>query len=239
MPRPASQSNGSWLECLLPHMEFAAKPFRLMNLPVNLRARTWRFTIACQQEPVIYSITEDSPFGYEQIHHVTRVSHEIRSETLALAWANVRVEFMPPVHTLRLYKGEQFSSKYADRFHQLDAFEQSNNISRVVPLHAAFPIFEKGQPESDAYGSLMLDISRTSFNDVDVCCLWGLDYTARLDPSAMRKIESHFDLARRVFSSSRSSTAMVAMALLGAPSLWEKSNLECDISRYRPTNFLR
>jgi hypothetical protein len=118
-----------WRERLLPRLKHAAEPFRLMGLPVSVRTRIWKFATASRQGPTKYSITADSPFGDERIHPVTRVSREVRAETLALAWADVSVEFKPSSSTLRLYKGDHFSSTYASRFHQLDAFERSNRVS--------------------------------------------------------------------------------------------------------------
>ena len=218
---------------LLRYLELAAKPFRLMQLPVSVRTRIWQFTIASQQGPIRYSITADSPFGNERLHPVTRVSRELRAETLALAWVNARVRFRPSVSTLRCYRGERFSSRYANRFHQLDAFEQSNGISGVIPVYAVFPLFEKGRPDNCGYS--MLAISRSLSNRMQFYHKQS-GHTGRLVPSAMRKIESHLDLASRVFSSSRSSTAMAAMALLGAPSLWEESNLECEWEPTKPTD---
>jgi hypothetical protein len=85
MPQPAPAPNNSWDQCLLPRLKFAAKPFRLMDLPVNVRIRIWRFVMDSQQGPISYTITADSPFGKDRIHPVTRVSREIRCETLALA----------------------------------------------------------------------------------------------------------------------------------------------------------
>jgi hypothetical protein len=222
----------TWREHLLPLLKLAAMPFRLMKMPVSVRTLIWKFAIASQQGPIRYSITADSPFGNERLHPVTRVSREVRAETLALAWVNARVRFRPSVSTLRCYRGERFSSRYANRFHQLDAFEQSNGISGVSPVYAVFPLFEKGRPDNCGY--LMLAISRSSSNRMQFYHKQS-GHTGRLVPSAMRKIESHLDLASRVFSSSRSSTAMAAMALLGAPSLWEESNLECEWKPMKPT----
>jgi hypothetical protein len=221
---------------LLVWLEVAAKPFRLMELPISVRTRIWKFAIASQQGPIRHSITGDSPFGNKFIHPVTRVSHEIRSETLAIAWAHVRVDFEPSVRALRLYRSEQFGSRYADRFHQLDAFEQSNSFSRFLPVSAIFPIFEKGS--SQACGFLMLEFSHSLPNKVKVFHE-DSGRLARLAPLVRRKIESHFDLASRGFSSSRSSTALAAMSLLGAPGLWDKPNLECDTDPTKPTPIKR
>ena len=232
MPQSAKTVNRpQWRKHLLPGLKFAAEPFKLMKLPADVRTRIWTFAIDSQQGLMSYSITADSPFDNERLHPVTRVSREVRAETLALAWVKVRVRFRPSVGTLRCYRGEQLSSKYANRFHQLDAFEQSNGISSGVPVFAAFPLFEKGRPDDCGY--LMLAISRSSSNRIQLYPKKS-GHTGRLVPSAMRKIVSHLDLASRIFSSSRSSTAMAAMALLGAPSLWEESNLECEWKPMKP-----
>lgn len=160
MPQPTSMTHNSWSQFLLPRLKIAAEPFRLMKLPVNLRTRIWKSALASQQGPMRYTITADSPFGDDRPHHLTRVSREVRAETLALAWSDVRLEFKPSVSAIRLYKGENFSSRYASRFHQLDAFERSNRVSRILPVHASFPIYEKRQAGSRKI--LKLTISRSS-----------------------------------------------------------------------------
>jgi hypothetical protein len=223
----------SWRENLLPRLKLAAVPFRLMQLPVDVRTRIWRFVIASQQGPINYAITADSPFGRERIHSVTRVSREVRAETLALAWSDVRLEFKPSVGAIRLYTGEQFSSRYARRFHQLDDFERSNRVSRVHPVHASFNIHEKRQTRSCRF--LELTISRSVSKKWEIL-LEESDDATRLAPSTMRRIQTHLDAASHLFSSSYSSTPLVMMALLGTPSLWEQSNLECEWKPTKPTS---
>jgi hypothetical protein len=232
MPQATSVTHNSWSQFLLPRLEVAAEPFRLMKLPINLRTRIWKFAIASQRSPIKYTITADSPFGDERLHPLTRVSREVRAETLALAWLDVRVEFKPSVSAILLYKGEQFSSRYASRFHQLDAFERSNRVSRVLPVHASFRSHEKRQTRHCEI--LMLTISRSLPKKWEIC-IKESGSVARLAPSSMRRIQTHLDLASRVFSSSHSSTPLVMMALLGAPSLWEQSNLECEWKPTKPT----
>jgi hypothetical protein len=232
IPQPTSVTHNSWSQFLLPRLKFAAEPFRLMQLPINVRARIWELALASQQGPIRYTITADSPFGDDRLHPLTRVSRELRAETLALAWSDVRLEFKPSVGAIRLYKDEHFSSRYASRFHQLDAFERSNRVSRILPVHASFPIYEKRQAGSRKI--LKLTISRSSLEKWNVSLEKSGD-AHRLAPSAMRKIQTHLDLASRLSSSSRSSTPLVMMALLGAPSLWEQSNLECEWKPTKPT----
>jgi hypothetical protein len=237
MPQPTSVMHNSWSQFLLPRMKLAAEPFKLMKLPVNLRTRIWKFAIVSQQGPIRHTITADSPFGDERLHLITRVSRELRAETLALAWSDVRLEFKPSVVTLRLYKGEQFSSRYSRRFHQLDDFERLNGVSRVHPVYASFHIHEKRQSRSRSF--LVLTISRSSSIKWEIS-LKESGEASRLAPSTMRRIQTHLDVASHLFSSSCSSTPLVIMALLGAPSLWGQSNLECEwkptkpISRKKP-----
>ena len=232
VPQPTSVMHNSWSQYLLPRLKIAAKPFRLMQLPVDVRTRIWRFAIASQQGPKKYTITADSPFGIKRIHPVTRVSREVRAETLALAWSDVRVEFKPPVGPIRLYTGEQFSSRYARRFHQLDDFERSNRVSRIHPVYASFNIHEKGQTRNRTF--LELTISRSLSNKWEIL-LKESDNATRLAPSTMRGIRTHLDTASRLFSSSYSSTPLIMMVLFGAPSLWEQSNLECEWKPTKPT----
>jgi hypothetical protein len=232
MPQPTSVMHNSWSQLLLPRLKLAAEPFKLMKLPVNLRTRIWKFAIVSHQGPIRYTITADPPFGDERPHPITRVSRELRAETLALAWSDVRLEFKPSVVTLRLYKGEQFSSRYSRRFHQLDDFERSNKFSRVHPVYASFHIHEKRQSRSRRF--LVLTISRSSSNRWEISLEESGD-GIRLAPSTMRRIKTHLDVASHLFSSNCSSTPLVTMALLGTPSLWEQSNLECEwIQRDRP-----
>jgi hypothetical protein len=213
----------SWRENLLLPLKLAAKPFRLMGLPIDVRTRIWKFTIASQQGPMRYTITAESPFKKGRIHPVTRVSREVRVETLAIAWVKVRVEFKPSA--VQFYNLKQLSSRYANRFHQLGAFEQSNRVSRILPDHAFFPVFAKGRPQLGAF--LMLELSLSS--SIEVVILHPAPrHAIRLTPLALHKIRSHLDLASRLLGASCSSTAFVVMALLGAPSLWEQSNVECE-----------
>lgn len=81
---------------LLDRLKLAAVPFRLMKLPVDVRTRIWKFAIASQQRSIRYTITADSPFGdhgLQFLHPLTRVSREVRAETLAFAWSYVRLRF--------------------------------------------------------------------------------------------------------------------------------------------------
>lgn len=179
-----------------------------------------------------YSITADSPFGAKRIHPLTRVSRELRAETLALAWLDVQVESEPSASILRLYNSVQFSSRYACRFHQLDAFERSNRVSRARPTRAFFPARDKRRLQ--ICGILFVDVSSSS--SVEVIFYSASRYSTMLDPFAMRKTQSHLGLASRLFSSSYSPTAQVVMALLRAPSLWEQSNLACKWQQTKPTS---
>lgn len=55
-----------------------------------------------------------------------------------------------------------------------------------------------------------------------------------LGREARYMIESHFDLASRLFHTSGSSTARVLMALFVAPSLWRQDSMVCErMTRYR------
>lgn len=157
MPESAKMgSRPQWHKHLLPGLKLAAEPFRTMELPVDVRARIWTFAIASQQGLKSYSITADSHFSNELIHPLTRASREVRAETLALAWLDVKVEYKPSVNTL----GPRYGSKYAKRFYQLEAFEQSNKVSRVLPVYASFPIFEKtAKRQRQTAAFLMLTIS--------------------------------------------------------------------------------
>jgi hypothetical protein len=209
-----------WRSLLL-GLKVAAKPFRLMQLTVDVRTRIWEFTIASQQGRVRYTITAKSPFGTEFLHPVTRVSHEVRAESLGIAWARVGVKFWPSARTMRLYNGDEFTSKYANRFRQLDAFEQTNRVSRVLPVIATFAC--TGGTSTKSW--LKLIVSLSSSDGVNILHT-RTRHTWALKSLALHNIQSHFDLASRLFGSSSSSTALAVMALLGAPSLWEQSNLE-------------
>lgn len=172
-------------------------------------------------------IASDSPFGDKRIHPVTRVSREVRCETLALAWADVNVEFKPSVDTIsrRRYNDSRFGSKFANRFHQLEDFEQSNRISRALPVDATIPITDKRQTRTCEF--LHLTIPPVSSDGARIDHRIS-DRSFQLTLSALYKIQRHLDLATRFFGSSGSSNAMVVMALLCAPSLWRGLNCEPD-----------
>lgn len=225
IPLPAqAMSRPQWRKHLLPGLKSAAEPFKPMSLPTDVRTRIWKFTIASQKGRTSYNITADSPFGDERIHPVTRVSREVRAETLAIAWAEVRVMFNSSARVLNLNNdGEQFSSKCANRFHQLEVFEHPNRVSRHPSMYAVFSISEKGQTQADK--CLLLIIPPALSNGAKIYHRMS-KCSFRLTPLARQKMQSHLDFAKRLFGSSSSSTALAVMVLLGAPSLW--GNLECE-----------
>lgn len=99
-------------------------------------------------------------------------------------------------------------------------------------MYASFHIHDKRQTRSRKI--LMLMISRSSPKKWNIS-LEEPDDDYQLAPSAMHKIQTHLNFASQLFSSSHSSTPSVMMALLGAPSLWEQSNLECERKPTKPT----
>jgi hypothetical protein len=200
-------NRSQWRKHLLPGLKLAAVPFRMMGLPVDVRTRIWRFAIDSQQELTTYNITADSPFEEGRIRSVTRASGEVRAETLAISWADVIVKFEPSA--VQRYNLEQLSSTYASRFHQLETFEQSDRVSRGFSVYAFFPVSVNGRLQSRVFLTLKLfplfSIQVKDFHPAPL-------HTIQLAPSALRKIQSHLDLASRLFSSSCSSTAFVVMA---------------------------
>jgi len=110
-----------------------------MSLTASVRTRIWSLAIAFQQAPKNYSNIADSPCGSERIHPLTRVSREVRAKTLALAWADLKVEYKPSIVNTGTHRG----SKCARRFYQLEALKRSDKVSRVLPVYATFSIFEK------------------------------------------------------------------------------------------------
>lgn len=149
----------------LERLELVATPFRLMELPIDVRTRIFSIAISAKG-PIQYCIHGSSPFPNGRIHPLTRTSRQLRTETFLLAWSEVTAVLHVSHRSEPLT--QQLCIKLASRFHRLDAFERSNKVSRQRSATASFRVYFYHRKSLQNSGQLVLNFSHSKYDHLEI-----------------------------------------------------------------------
>lgn len=217
---------------LLEHLKIAAKPFAFMALPIDVRAKIYTIAISAHG-PIHYDIEACTPFGDDRIHCITRASRQLRDETLAIAWSDVQVRFGAFLCAHQPLT-QHMCINSASRFRQLDAFEQSNKVSRRFPITAIISVVR--EQDLTYYTWLLIQFSRSESKNLEVTRKLS-GSSCQLTRASDERVQQHLDYATSLFNSSDPSSAATVVALFGRPELWASGELrwEWDTRKKRVT----
>lgn len=203
----------SYLLCL----DMVAKPFRLMDLPAELRTRIFSYVIPPRGE-VTWSICLNRSLRRKRLHPITRTSRQLRNESLQLAWSQVN-----------LWVGDYDS----ERMLQLKIFASSihNFVQPFGPVCiqqlrlATLDIRIRRNDGGTAILPLRLRYSPSKGLEVEP---WNSKFFA-LTPASSERLEVHTKNVSRLFKSLGQHGEALITALTCDPDLWRKGALQCNV----------
>lgn len=205
------------------HLKKIAQPFKLMNLPIELRRDICDLVIASRGE---IRWTLGTSVRRRRIHPITRVSRELRAETFRPAWAKVNLcieeydstyclsvsnqYFFQSIHSaLRPYYGTQYLSNL--RLVSLDLRVRRSASLPIMPIYSMFKMRLTYSPRA----GLNMDIPVNAYH--------------ALTPQSVTRLKAHIEWASRDLDDSYSQCGgALIRALTANPQLWQEGTLLCD-----------
>jgi hypothetical protein len=211
-------------ELITYHLKKAAKPFKFMNLPIELRKDICDLAISSRGEIRWYL---GAKVRRRRIHAITRVSRALRRETFKAAWAKVRLcieeydstfflsvsnrYFFHKIHRqLKPFYGTQYLS-------DLRAVTLDLRVRRVdcpemlMPVYSTFKLHFTYSPSA----GLGLEIPVNAYH--------------ALTPESVNRLKSHVRWASRDLDDDYSQCGgALITAVTAVPQLWQELVLVCE-----------
>jgi hypothetical protein len=206
------------------HLKKAAQPFKLMDLPLELRKDIYDLAMRGDGD-LRWSL--GAPIRRRRIHPITRVSRTLRKETFRRAWSKFRLcleefdstfflsvsneYFFHKVHLqLRPLYGTQYLSEL--RAASLDLrVRRSDRSEGTMPAYSTFKLHFTYSPGA----GLQMDIPVNAYH--------------ALTPESVNRLKSHVEWASRDHEDDYDQCGgALIRALTAFPELWQEDVLVCE-----------
>lgn len=216
------KEEGSSVNTLSMNLANIAQPFRLMDLPPELRVMCASLAIRARGE-VRWSIFEGA--SRRHIHPITRASRQLRVETLKMAWAQVRLH-IDDFECQYMLENNKYAAMLhgcidfgAQEIKHLRLASFSIRVFRLrIPTDAPFDIgaevtFQLRLSWSPREGLRMEPLKNARFE---------------LTPASIVKLDSHIErVSKRAQECGDWGGAVLVTALTCCPELWLSGALTC------------
>jgi len=203
------------------HLKKVAQPFKLMQLPMELRSEIFDLGISSRGE---IRWTLGASIRRRRIHPITRVSRELRAETFRPAWAKVNLCIEEYESTFDLSVGNgYFFHKIHQHLRPLYGSEYLANL-RAVSLDIRVRRSDAFIPTYSTFKMRLTYSPRAGLNmQIPVNA-----YHA-LTPQSVTRLRAHIEWASRDLNDGYSPCGgALIRALTANPQLWQEGTLLCE-----------
>jgi len=206
------------------HLKKVAQPFRLMDLPLELRKDIEELAISARSGELRWPLVALLALHQRRrLHPMTRVSRKMREETLEPAWGQVRL-CIDEYDSTRLLA--QSGNMFFNTVHNiLNPFYGSQDISHLRSASLYLRVRRIDAPDMPTYATFQLRFTYTPRTGLDLE-VPDHKYHALTRVSVLR-LKVHVERVSQSLRSDILGGGSLVAALTAVPGLWQDGSLLC------------